>query len=213
MKQDDGLSLPSLIDAREIMSMHDAATLEWHKLAPQNLVTLGSPESLDELLRLHHQSNFELWHLEDEARSPYSLDREIASIKRTIDRVNQCRNDLMERCDAMLLAALSGRGLPAGVAQLHSETPGLIVDRLSILSLKIFHTREETKRDNASPGHRRKNRERLHLLEEQRSDLAECLDRLWEQVIHGQKCFKLYRQLKMYNDPTLNPVLYRTPGT
>jgi hypothetical protein len=211
MNRNDGSKLPSLIDAHEVVSMHDAATRDWHRLAPPNLITLEPPATLEKILRTHHQANFELWHLEDEARSPYSLDREIASVKRMIDRVNQSRNDLMERLDAMLLGELNQYGLPAPVAQLHSETPGLIVDRLSILSLKIFHTREETERENASPGHIRRNRERLHMLEEQRSDLAQCLDRLWEQLIHGQMRFKLYRQLKMYNDPALNPVLYKKP--
>lgn len=212
MTQTAGSSLAPLIDAHEIMAMHDAATRDWHKLTPPNLITLGQPEGIPALLRVQHQANFELWHLEDEARSPYSLDREIASVKRLIDRVNQCRNDLMERYDAMLLGELSAHGLPAPVAPLHSETPGLIVDRLSILALKIFHSREETERKDASPGHIRKNRERLQLLEDQRLDLSQCLDRLWEQVIHGQRRFKLYRQLKMYNDPSLNPVLYRKSG-
>ena len=212
MTQTPGSSLAPLIDAHEIMTMHDAATRDWHKLIPPNLITLGPQEDIDGILRTQHQANFELWHLEDEARSPYVLDREIASVKRMIDRVNQCRNDLTERFDALLLGQLNGHGLPAPVAPLHSETPGLIVDRLSILALKIFHSREETERDDASPGHIRRNRERLQLLEEQRQDLAQCLDRLWEQVIYGQRRFKLYRQLKMYNDPSLNPAVYRKSG-
>jgi Protein of unknown function (DUF4254) len=212
MTQNSGSSLTPLIDAHEITAMHDTATHDWHKLAPPSLVTLGSAKDIRELLRIQHQANFELWHLEDEARSPYSLDREIASIKRMIDRVNQTRNDLIERFDAMLLEALNGRGLPAPTAPLHSETPGLIIDRLSILSLKMFHTREQTERKDVTSGHIRKNHERLQMLEEQRNDLTECLDRLWEQVIHGQRRFKLYHQLKMYNDPALNPVLYRKSG-
>ncbi|HUY82478.1 MAG TPA: DUF4254 domain-containing protein [Acidobacteriaceae bacterium] len=211
MIQDDGTSLPSLIDAYEITSMHDAATREWHTLAPSKLSTLAETEEIEQIIKNQHLANFELWHLEDEARSPYSLDREIASVKRQIDQVNQARNDLIERLDAILLATLSTHGMPAPVAPLHSETPGLIVDRLSILSLKIFHSREEAERKDASPGHVRRNRERLQVLEDQRNDLAQCLDRLWEQVIHGQRRFKLYRQFKMYNDPTLNPVLYRKP--
>jgi len=211
MIENTGNSLPSLIDAREITTMQDAATLEWHKLAPPSVTTLGPPRGVAQLIRFQHQSNFELWHMEDEVRSPYSLDREIASTKRMIDRVNQFRNDLMEQLDAVLLGELNRHNLPAPVAPLHSETPGLIVDRLSILSLKIFHTREQTERKDVTSGHVRKNTERLQMLEEQRKDLAECLDRLWEQLIHGQKRFKLYRQLKMYNDPALNPVLYRKP--
>src|ERR1700739_1546791 len=176
MTQTPGSSLAPLIDAHEIMTMHDAATRDWHKLIPPNLITFGPQEDIDGILRTQHQANFELWHLEDEARSPYVLDREIASVKRMIDRVNQCRNDLTERFDALLLGHLNGHGLPRPVAPLPSEQPGLIVARLSILALKIFHSREETERDDASPGHIRRNRERLQLLEEQRQDLAQCLD-------------------------------------
>jgi Protein of unknown function (DUF4254) len=94
-------------------------------------------------------------------------------------------------------------------APLNSETPGLIVDRLSILALKIFHTDEETRRESASEEHRGRNRERLRVLLQQRGDLAQCLDELWQQIVAGERRFRLYRQMKMYNDPDLNPALYR----
>jgi hypothetical protein len=93
-------------------------------------------------------------------------------------------------------------------APLHSETPGLMVDRLSILALKMYHTHEEAYRVSATEAHRRRNRERLALLEEQRNDLAGCLDALWAEVLGGTRRFKLYRQMKMYNDPELNPAIY-----
>ena len=86
-----------------------------------------------------------------------------------------------------------------------------MIDRLSILALKLFHTREETERADAPEGHAARNRERLAILTEQRADLAECLARLWEEVLAGTSRFKLYRQLKMYNDPALNPAMYRNP--
>jgi hypothetical protein len=131
-------------------------------------------------------------------------------VKRLIDRTNQRRNDLAERCDRLLLDALAPLSLPAPFAELHSESPGLIIDRLSILALKIFHTREEMARAEASgmPEHLARNGERLAILEEQRADLARCFARLWDEVLAGKRRFKLYRQLKMYNDPELNPVLY-----
>ena len=92
---------------------------------------------------------------------------------------------------------------------LHSESPGLIIDRLSILALKIYHTREEAERTDCSHGHTERNRGRLAILEEQRTDLAHCLDSLWRETLAGTRRFKLYRQLKMYNDPSLNPAIYR----
>jgi len=91
---------------------------------------------------------------------------------------------------------------------LHSETPGMMIDRLSILSLKIFHTDEEATRTTATEEHRHRNRERLALLQEQRTDLAQALSILLKEILAGQKRFKLYRQLKMYNDPDLNPAIY-----
>ena len=159
-----------------------------------------------------HLANFELWHIEDQARAPRASARQIAELKHAIDRTNQRRNDLMERCDSVLLEALSAEGLPSPDAELQSESPGLMLDRLSILALKIFHTREEIERPNAPEGHAERNRERLALLETQRSDLTGCLDRLWQQVIGGERRFKLYRQLKMYNDASLNPAVYLQPG-
>jgi hypothetical protein len=209
MTQTPGIPLVRLLDAYAIIALHDASTEEWHRPPLPNAPEDAPKEDFPGTVRAQHKANFELWHLEDEVRSPYAMDHEIALGKRAIDRVNQRRNDLMERCDALLLEALSSHQLPVSIAELHSETPGLILDRLSILSLKIFHTREETLREDASPGHIRRNKERLELLEEQRTDLAGCLDRLWEQIIHGKRRFKLYRQLKMYNDPSLNPAMYK----
>jgi hypothetical protein len=126
-----------------------------------------------------------------------------------VDRTNQLRNDLAEALDRFLLGWLEPQGLPNPKAELHSESPGLIIDRLSILSLKIYHTREEAERPDAPPGHNARNRERLGILKEQRADLAGCLDALWQETLKGTRRFKLYRQLKMYNDPSLNPAIYR----
>jgi hypothetical protein len=97
--------------------------------------------------------------------------------------------------------------LLAPSAPLHSESPGLIIDRLSILALKIFHTESQLHR--STPEHQHRNHLRLLVLNEQRTDLSGCLADLWKQVLTGERRFKIYRQLKMYNDPTLNPVLYR----
>jgi hypothetical protein len=161
------------------------------------------------LVRRQHQANFALWHIEDEARAPNATDAELAEVKRRVDRTNQLRNDLVEELDRALLAWLEPQGLPRAAAPLNSESPGLMIDRLSILSLKIYHTREEATRADAPPEHAARNRERLAILHEQRADLAACLDVLWCETLVGTRRFKLYRQLKMYNDPSLNPAIYR----
>jgi hypothetical protein len=156
------------------------------------------------LAMAQHRANFELWHKEDKARVPGVADAEIVRVTHAIDGLNQRRNDLMEKMDAWLMERLE----QDATAPLHSETPGLMIDRLSILALKIYHTREEAHRVSATEAHRLRNGERLALLEEQREDLAGCLDALWAEVLKGTRQFKLYRQMKMYNDPELNPAVY-----
>jgi hypothetical protein len=151
-----------------------------------------------------HRANFDLWHEEDKARDPNATDADIAKVKHAIDSLNQRRNDLVEKMDLWLIEKLGQNA----EAPLHSETPGLIIDRLSILALKIYHTEEEAHRATATEPHRQRNAERLALLAEQRGDLAGCLDDLWTKVLEGKRRFKLYRQLKMYNDPELNPAMY-----
>jgi hypothetical protein len=198
--------------AVEIAALHDSAIALWHRdprATSDALLSLAAPHrSFLELVLSQHRTNFDLWHTEDRARAPRASDYDIAEVKRAIDRINQRRNDLSERCDAHLLETLAPTGLPNPAAELHSESPGLIIDRLSILALKLYHTREEIERPKVPESHRERNRERLEFLTEQREDLVRCLDQLWSEVVAGTRRFKLYRQLKMYNDPTLNPAIY-----
>ena len=194
-----------MLSARDITALHDQLTRRWHE---DNGAAPGGNDWLDRVAR-QHRANFDLWHIEDEARTPGATDADLASVKRRIDTTNQLRNDLGEELDRALLEWLAERGLPDADAALHSESPGLIIDRLSILALKIYHTQEEAGREDAPAGHAERNRERLAVLEEQRADLAHCLDALWRETLAGMRRFKLYRQLKMYNDPTLNPAIYR----
>jgi hypothetical protein len=195
-----------MMDAGEIVELQAEATRLWHD---GREVTPGASE-LERLVVEQHRANFELWHVEDEARDPQATPERIVEIKRAIDRFNQRRNDLMEQIDALLLQAA---GEQRGDAPLHSETPGMMIDRLSILELKRYHTEEEIARAGADQEHARRNRERLRVIEEQQCDLREALDALWADVMSGSRRIKRYRQMKMYNDPALNPVLYRAGKT
>lgn len=201
-------SLSTLVDARAIVLLQDGRTRLWHETPPEPSGRAASAgETVEALVEAQHAANFGLWHAEDEARRPSAGDAAIAAVKREIDRVNQVRNDTTERLDALLLASLRAAAL-GKCGEQHSETPAMMMDRLSILSLKLFHTREELDREGAPRGHRERNAERFATLQEQREDLARCLERLWAQVCAGERYFKQYRQLKMYNDPELNPILY-----
>jgi hypothetical protein len=201
-----------MLSAIGIVDLHDRRIRDWHRFAGQHDPSAPNDEAPSDWLSLvscQHRANFELWHIEDEARTPGASERELAEVKRRVDSTNQRRNDLAEQLDQVLLGWLNARSLPRLEAPLHSESPGLIIDRLSILALKIYHTGEETCRLDAPPGHDERNRERLAILTEQRKDLAHCLDALWSETLAGKRRFKLYRQLKMYNDPSLNPAVYR----
>ncbi len=210
-----------MLSAIAIVNLHDGLTRAWHleaeiaeaeaptgAAASRSVAGPGPVKVWLASIARHHRANFDLWHIEDEARAPGVSDAVLAQVKRRIDRTNQFRNDQAEALDRALLDWLSPQALPAAHSPLHSESPGLMIDRLSILALKIFHTREEAGRIGAPDGHLESNRESLVILEEQRADLAACLDSLWRETIVGTRRFKIYRQLKMYNDPSLNPVIY-----
>lgn len=165
-----------------------------------------TPE-LDRAISEEHLVNIQLWHEEDEARRPNVDDHVVAATKRQIDVLNQQRNDLIERIDDLLLALLAESDLPRATAPLHSETPGAIIDRLSVLALKVYHMREEADRSGAPDAHRQLCQQRLEVLERQRDDLAACLDALRADLAAGNKRFQRYRQFKMYNDPEMNPAI------
>jgi len=197
--------------ARAVADLQDRANALWHR-DPQGDPPLdpglAPGQRFLQTVLAQHRANFELWHTEDRARAPHATDNDLAEVKRAIDRINQHRNDLAEQCDQLLLDQLTNQRSPVARAPLHSESPGLMIDRLSILALKIYHTQEEIDRPDAPAGHAERNHRRLALLTEQREDLVACLDQLWAEALAGTRRFKLYRQLKMYNDPTLNPAVY-----
>ena len=157
-----------------------------------------------------HRFNFLLWHEEDIARSPHVTDGRIAQVKRAIDRYNQARNDAIEKVDDCLIAELAARGVVAGPdAHAATETPGAAIDRLSILELRRFHMREQAERRDATEEHRAKAIDRLEILDLQRDHLIAALDRLLGEIFAGQRPLRVFRQMKMYNDPTMNPYLYK----
>ena len=161
-------------------------------------------------IEANHRFNNLLWDEEDQARRRDVPDSAIAANKRAIDGYNQQRNDAIERIDEALLERLGGV-VPRPDAWHSSETAGSMVDRLSILALKIFHMRAQTLRTDATPAHLATCAEKLERLALQRADLGRCLDTLLARAAHGEAFWRVYRQFKMYNDPTLNPWLYRRP--
>ncbi len=159
----------------------------------------------------NHRFNHLLWDEEDQARRTDVPDSAIAANKRAIDGYNQKRNDAIERIDEVLLSRLSGV-TPAPDAWPNSETAGAMIDRLSILALKVHHMQAQTRRSDATPEHIASCTGKLARLSLQREDLARCLDTLLARAAEGRAYWRIYRQFKMYNDPALNPWLYRKPG-
>jgi hypothetical protein len=175
----------------------------------------GLPDASSPLWRAiadNHEFNCALWAEEDLARRRNVPDAEIAANKRAIDGFNQKRNDAIERIDELLLSSFLKIHRKEN-ARLHSETAGAMVDRLSILSLKIHAMRLQAERADVDQAHRDTCRQKLERLVEQRGDLAACLDRLLGEAARGESYFKVYRQFKMYNDPKLNPAMYGESGS
>jgi hypothetical protein len=192
------------IDAISIVRFHDG------KLADQDWPLDEWIESRSNAWRWieeNHRCNTLLWDEEDKARRTEVAAADIAGSKRLIDQYNQKRNDAIEAIDETILLALQDV-VRAGDARLCSESAGSIIDRLSILSLKILHMREQTQRVDVAQEHVAVCAARLQTLREQRKDLGLCLDALLSGAAAGSLYFKIYRQFKMYNDPTLNPYLY-----
>jgi hypothetical protein len=201
--------------AADVLALHDAllADVHWPRLEPA-----PRDDALWRWVQTNHRFNCLLWAEEDLARRTTVADGEIAANKRAIDGFNQARNDATERVDELLLLALglvdaasarsdAPRATVAAGARLNSETAGSMIDRLSIMALKVNAMRWQTGRDDIDEAQRGSFRGRLDRLEQQRGDLAGCLDALLADAAAGRAYFKVYRQFKMYNDPALNPAL------
>ena len=147
------------------------------------------------------------WHYEDIIRDPDIDPSEGMSLKRLIDSSNQNRTEMVEYIDSYFLKLYSNVS-PKSDAKVNTESPAWALDRLSILILKIYHMKEESLREDVSEQHRNACDEKLQILLEQQKDLSESIDQLLEDLSRGEKKMKVYKQMKMYNDETLNPVLY-----
>jgi len=199
-RQTPPMSVPAIDSMLEYLVAH------WHVVEPAH-----AEQGLGGRICDLHRFNFLLWHEEDIARSPDVTDARIAQVKRAIDTYNQARNDSIEKVDDWLIEELGRRGVVAGPqAPAATETPGSAIDRLSILELRRFHMREQIDRADATAEHREKAAARMAVLDMQRSHLVEALGRLVDEIFAGQRPLRVFRQMKMYNDPSMNPYLYKT---
>ena len=195
-----------MIAANELRKLHDEALAAWYRDKPS---AMEPGADLNSLILAQHFCNFSLWNHEDEARRRDVPDAYIAETKRAIDKWNQRRNDLIEKIDLHLLERL--KGCDTAKARQNSETAGSMVDRCSILALKIHHMGiNATRKDDLEVA--MQSAAKLKVLRAQRDDLSGCLEELLEDYAAGRRYFKLYRQYKAYNDPRLNPALYTRKG-
>jgi hypothetical protein len=194
-----------MIDLGRVVLIQEACVARWHEQP--------TDEPADGFWRLVCQQlrfNFLLWHEEDRARDPAADDATIAAVKRSIDRLNQQRNDATERLDDWIAAELAHLHVAANEnAPLNTETLGSTIDRLGILTLRIYHLREQLEREDAGDEHRERVGQKLFVANVQLDDLSRSAQALADDLFAGRKRHQTYRQLKMYNDPALNPYLYQ----
>ncbi len=194
-----------MINAQEIFKLHDdyLSDLAW----PENFkLKYQASNTIYEFIEANHFFNTKLWNEEDLARRQKVSDTEIANNKRAIDKFNQARNDYIEKMDDFIINKIPL--LNEMLGKQNSETLGAIIDRSSILSLKIFHMFLQTERKDVELTHINTCSQKLMILNKQRRDLGTCFDELMEDCKNGVRHFKQYKQFKMYNDPNLNPQIY-----
>lgn len=190
----------------EITQLQIDTVAAWHKQPIANRF-----DGFKQLVCQQHEFNYRLWHQEDIARSPTVDDVQIAKVKRAIDKLNQQRNDMIEQLDDAISMLLTNLDIqPSSAAPINTETAGSAIDRLSIMSLRLYHYREQLDREDADADHQSKVAERINRCEQQHADLSNSLQELLGDIFNGKKTHKTYRQMKMYNDPSLNPEIYQS---
>ncbi|MDX1836303.1 DUF4254 domain-containing protein [Legionella taurinensis] len=185
-----------------IKELHHHRIIDWKQ---QGITT--HEEGFLGLVEQNHAFNYQLWHAEDRARREDMGFEFVYKAKREIDYCNQQRNDRMEAMDQWLYQQLEPQAPDA--CPVHSETPGMMIDRLSILALKAYHMQEQTERSDADESHRQTCQRKLLIIHAQQLQLLSCLTQLLDDVKNKQRTFRVYHQFKMYNDPSLNPEIYR----
>lgn len=193
-----------MINVQDIVTLQTETVARWHEEPIDNPYT-----GLQQAVCTQHQFNFQLWHQEDIARSRNVTDEKIAEVKRAIDGFNQNRNDWIENVDDYISGLVDSSNVTVkDDARLNTETPGSVFDRLSILSLRIFHMEEQLQRDDVDQAHFDSVNQKIAICRLQQDELSNSLQELLDDIFAGRKRHRTYRQLKMYNDPSLNPYLY-----
>lgn len=195
--------------SRQFNEIFDKSVEDYHKLdnVDAKIANPYKERSLEQFLYLKSWIDAVQWHLEDIIRNPEIDPIEALAIKRRIDSSNQDRTDLVELIDSYFIDLYS-KVTVSKDASINTETPAWAIDRLSILALKIYHMRAEAQREGASLEHKAACQKKLETLLTQREDLSAAIDQLLSDIESGKKYLKFYKQMKMYNDPSLNPVLY-----
>jgi hypothetical protein len=191
-----------------ILEIFQRSVADWH-ISECYSTNPFEEGSLNYILYKKNQIDTEQWHQEDIIRRPDLPLETFAAVKRNIDRLNQERTDTVEWLDDFITNLYSSVPLKKN-AKMNSETPAWLIDRMSILELKIYHMKEQTERIDASPEHIKVCSQKLDVLLDQRKDMSQCLNELLFDLSTGNKYVKVYRQMKMYNDKNLNPSLYKT---
>ena len=195
--------------AENCNAVFDRSTSDYHINDDVDFVVENpySPDTIDHVLYAKNWIDAVQWHLEDSIRDPEIDPVAALALKRRIDRSNQDRTDMVEELDTYFREKYKDV-VPAADATINTESPAWALDRLSILALKIYHMQVEVSRTDAEPAHIAKCQAKLDVLLEQRVDLTTAIDQLLDDIAAGRKYMKVYRQMKMYNDPETNPVLY-----
>ena len=195
-----------MISSQQAIELFQSSIQQWH-LEEKPVHNPFIPSSLDYFLFQKNQVDTIQWHKEDEIRRSDLSSESFVLLKREIDQLNQERTEVVEKMDDLFMAYYL-KFPKKEEAQLNSETPAWMLDRMSILELKIYHMQEQAHRTDISEAQKILNLQKLNILLEQRKDLGQCFDELIMDRMNGIKYFKVYRQMKMYNDPELNPALY-----